>query len=112
MSQSSLVTKKEFGVHPAIIYSIIAKQASGLPKAMLELAMNSVDANATKIDITIDQNGFTFADNGKGFKDAEEVESYFGTFGTPHEESDAVYGSIPRWPWSNHDVLQKRLVQP
>lgn len=92
MSQSIAVTKKEFGVHPAIIYSIIAKQASGLPKAMLELAMNSVDANATKIDITIDQNGFTFADNGKGFKDAEEVESYFGTFGTPHQQSDAVYG--------------------
>ena len=40
-------TGKTFSVHPALIYSIITKQASGLHKALLELAMNSVDAGAT-----------------------------------------------------------------
>lgn len=84
-------TKKEFGVHPSIIYSIVLKQASGIPKALLELAMNSVDAGATEIDLQIDENGFTFSDNGKGFKDIEEVEKYFGTYGTPREV-ESYYG--------------------
>lgn len=89
---SNKVEQKEFSVHPAIIYSIISKQASGLPKALLELAMNSVDAGASELSITLTENDFVFSDNGKGFKDIEEVESFFGTFGTPHESGDAFYG--------------------
>lgn len=86
-------TGKTFSVHPALIYSIITKQASGLHKALLELAMNSVDAGATSIKITLDNNGFTFLDNGKGFKDIDEITSCFETFGTPHEhDGDAEYG--------------------
>lgn len=83
---------KNFSVHPAIIYSIISKQASGVPKALLELAMNSVDAGATQLDIKLTETDFVFADNGRGFKDIEEVESFFGTFGTPHAANDSYYG--------------------
>lgn len=85
-------TGKTFSVHPALIYSIISKQASGLPKALLELAMNSVDAGATKIIVTLDSKGFIFSDNGKGFEDIDQITSCFETFGTPHEDGDAEYG--------------------
>lgn len=85
-------TGKTFSVHPALIYSIISRQASGLPKALLELAMNSVDAGATRITISLDSKGFIFSDNGKGFKDLDQITSCFETFGTPHEDGDAEYG--------------------
>lgn len=83
---------KEFSVHPALIYSLITKQASGAPKALLELVMNCVDAGSSRIDVTITPQGYTIADNGKGFKDKEEITAFFGTFGTPHAASDAYYG--------------------
>lgn len=91
-AQPNKTTAKEFHVHPAMIYSLITKQASGAPKALLELIMNSVDAGATRIDVTMDSKGYEIADNGKGFKDAEQITSFFGTFGTPHADNDAFYG--------------------
>lgn len=91
-NKSNRSTAKEFSVHPALIYSLITKQASGAPKALLELVMNSVDAGATRIDVTLDKTGYVIADNGKGFKNKEEVTAFFGTFGTPHAEGDAFYG--------------------
>lgn len=81
-----------FSVHPAIIFSLITKQAVGLSKALLELVMNAVDANSTLVDITIDQCGFCIADNGDGFKDKGAIESCFGVLGLPHVEGDAYYG--------------------
>lgn len=83
---------KSFSVHPALIYSIITKQASGIHKALLELAMNSVDAGASEIHLDITNEGFVFRDNGRGFKDVAQITSCFETFGTPHEHVDAEYG--------------------
>lgn len=83
---------KTFSVHPALIYTIITKQASGVHKALLELAMNSVDAGATEIHLNITEEGFVFQDNGSGFKDEEQIISCFETFGTPHVDGDAEYG--------------------
>lgn len=82
----------EFKIHPAIIFSLITAQASGVEKAILELVMNSVDAGATRIDVTLDQNGFVVADNGRGFADMQAIESCFGVFGLPHAAGDAFYG--------------------
>lgn len=84
-------TAKEFTVHPALIYSLVLKQSSGAPKALLELVMNSVDAGATRIDIELTPQGYVIADNGKGFKDKEQITDFFGTFGFPHEENDGVF---------------------
>lgn len=56
--------------------------------------MNSIDANATEIDIIFDTKSFTVFDNGKGFKNEEEIHKYFKTFGTPHQEGDAIYGKF------------------
>lgn len=115
--QPNKTTAKEFSVHPAMIYSLITKQASGAPKALLELIMNSVDAGATRIDVTMNPTGYVIADNGKGFKDADEITSFFGTFGTPHAAGDAFYGrfrlgraqsfGISRTKWFSKDFCME-----
>ena len=83
-----------FKIDENILYSIIAKQAGTLQKSFLELVMNSIDAAATEIKIEFDGLNFTFYDNGKGFESEDEIHKFFGTFGTPHEEGDAVYGKF------------------
>lgn len=86
-------TAKEFSVHPALIYSLITKQASGAPKALLELVMNSVDAGSTRIDIELSPKGYVIADNGKGFENRKKITDFFGTLGFPHDDDDgAFYG--------------------
>lgn len=85
---------KTFKLHPAIIYSVIREQAGDPVKALTELVMNSVDAGANKITITLDAENFSIQDNGEGFGNAESIENFFGTFGTPHEQGDATYGKF------------------
>lgn len=86
---------RQFNIHPAIIKSLIIEQAGTLEKAFTELIMNSVDAKATEIHINIKNTGeFSISDDGKGFKDKEEILSFFETFGTPHQEGDACYGKF------------------
>ena len=94
MNNATKTESHKFTVHPAIIYSLITAQASGIQKALLELIMNSVDAGATRIDVEVTEKGFSVIDNGSGFKDLASIESCFGTFGTPHKEGDAVYGKF------------------
>lgn len=84
----------DFKIDKNILYSIIAKQAGTLQKAFLELTMNSIDAGATEIKMEFDGLIFSFYDNGKGFEDENEIHNFFGTFGTPHEEGDAIYGKF------------------
>lgn len=93
-TSASKTESHKFTVHPAIIYSLITAQASGVQKALLELIMNSVDAGATRIDVELTENEFSVIDNGSGFKDLSSIESCFGTFGTPHKQGDAAYGKF------------------
>lgn len=46
-------TTKKFKLHPKFIVNAIEQQANGLPKAIVELIMNSIDANATQINIKL-----------------------------------------------------------
>jgi len=84
----------EFKIDKNILYSIISKQAGTLQKAFLELVMNSIDAGATEIKMEFDGLNFSFFDNGKGFESEEDIHKFFGTFGTPHKEGDAIYGKF------------------
>lgn len=84
----------EFKIDKNILFSIISKQAGTIQKAFLELVMNSIDAAATEIKIEFDGLNFTFYDNGKGFESEDEIHKFFGTFGTPHEDGDAIYGKF------------------
>lgn len=84
--------RRNFNVHPAIIWSLVHNQAVGLSKALQELAQNAVDAGASKCEITMTPTRLTVVDDGKGFASRREIEDFFETFGTPHEEGDATYG--------------------
>lgn len=81
-----------FELDPQIIHHIIYSQAGSIGKAIIELLMNSVDASAKAVTLTMTKDGFECADDGNGFASREDVLLYFGRFGTPHAEGDATYG--------------------
>lgn len=81
-----------FELDPGIIHHIIYSQAGSIGKAVIELIMNSVDAKATTVRLTMTKAGFDCVDDGTGFASREDVVRYFGRFGTPHQEGDATYG--------------------
>lgn len=81
-----------FELDPSIIHHIIYSQAGSIGKAIIELLMNSVDAKATFVRLTVTKEGFVCQDDGQGFASRDDVKRYFGRFGTPHELGDATYG--------------------
>ncbi|AHG20663.1 DNA mismatch repair protein MutL [Chania multitudinisentens RB-25] len=81
-----------FELDPQIIHHIIYNQAGSIGKAVIELLMNAVDAQAADVSLALTRDGFECLDNGNGFASREEVLRYFGRFGTPHDEGDATYG--------------------
>lgn len=92
-SATNTSEQRSFNVHPGIIRHLIKEQAGTLVKAVAELVMNSVDAGATQVDLDFHSDGrFTVMDNGRGFGGRDEIEKFFETFGTPHEEGDAKFG--------------------
>ena len=85
---------QQFKLHPSVIYNIIREQSGSPEKALAELVMNSIDAGAKNISIELSSKKFKIKDDGIGFKSLEEIETFFGTFGTPHQKGDAVYGQF------------------
>ncbi|ELF6204798.1 TPA: ATP-binding protein [Pseudomonas putida] len=81
-----------FELDPQIIHHIIYSQAGSIGKAIIELLMNSVDANASSVQLSLSREGFVCCDDGHGFASRQDVVRYFGRFGTPHSDGDAVYG--------------------
>ncbi|MFK4132330.1 ATP-binding protein [Pseudomonas luteola] len=81
-----------FELDPEIIHHIIYSQAGSVAKAIIELIMNSADAGASLVTLTISKEGFECKDNGSGFATRYDVKRYFGRFGTPHMAGDAKYG--------------------
>lgn len=84
--------KRTFGMHPNLLFDVILRQAGTLQKALLEGIMNAIDAGATTCKVTLDTHSFTVEDDGRGIQTRQEIEEFFETFGTPHQEGDAVYG--------------------
>jgi hypothetical protein len=84
--------REAFTMDPNLLVSVIRSQAGTLAKALLEGVMNSLDAGATRVDLTVDATRFSIADNGRGFASEEEIRLWFGRFGTPHAAGDAQYG--------------------
>jgi len=81
-------------MHRNLLYHTIMRQAGTIAKAVLEGIMNSVDAKATFCDIELTQDSLTIMDDGCGFRDSREIDEFFETFGTPHEEGDATFGTF------------------
>lgn len=84
--------RKEFTVDQNIIQHIIHAQAGTIGKAIIELIMNAIDAGADNVSVQVSETGFVCTDSGNGFQDKDEIEKFFGRFGTPHEEGDSTYG--------------------
>ncbi|HFE3442942.1 TPA: ATP-binding protein [Klebsiella aerogenes] len=82
----------DFELDPQIIHHIIHSQAGTMAKAAIELVMNSVDAGAKNVILTITNKTICCTDDGNGFVTRDDVLRYFGRFGTPHADGDATYG--------------------
>lgn len=80
-----------FTVHPAILETVIAAQSGTLHKALLELVMNSIDANATNISVTVSEDSFEVVDNGDGFSNEQQIRQCFAPFGAP-QTTEKTYG--------------------
>jgi len=83
---------RKFRMHPQLLMDVIRRQAGTLAKALLEGAMNAVDAGATRFGINVTPEAIEMDDDGCGFKDKAEIEGFFEVFGQPHDEGDATYG--------------------
>lgn len=86
--------RRSFRMDPALLWSVIKSQAGTLAKALLELVMNSIDAGASQVVITLNGTSLKVEDDGRGFQSRTEVEAWFETFGTPHQEGDARWGKF------------------
>lgn len=79
---------RQFKMHPKLLLDVIKRQAGTVQKAILEGVMNSIEAGASKVEVTIDLKKLVISDDGKGFRDETEVANFFETFGQPHEASE------------------------
>jgi len=96
---SATPLRRNLQAHKKLIMDVIKRQAGTLEKAVLEGVMNSIEAEATRIDITFEVDGIgswekgpilRISDNGRGIVSRREIEDYFETFGTPHDEGENV----------------------
>jgi len=91
---------EKFVAHENVVVHFIKSQGSTHGKAIIEAIMNSVDAKATAVHITIDSNSIKIEDDGKGFESVKQVRHVFNVFGQPHVASedglstDARYGTF------------------
>lgn len=83
-----ITEKRRFSLHPLAIHTFIEAQAGSLAKALSESVMNSFDAFASRVDISLTKNSFSVKDDGQGFQSKEEIESWFEVLGFPHEEGN------------------------
>ncbi len=86
---------RRFGMHPKLLLDVIQRQAGSLSKAILEGVMNSVDAGAKVCRIEISEGRVVIEDDGKGITKRKEIETFFETFGAPHEDAEGkTYGTF------------------
>ena len=84
------VSTHVFEAHAALLMSVMRDQAGTLAKAILEGAMNSIDAGATRIDIRATATHVEITDNGKGFGSQEEILACFKIFGLPQDQQEKM----------------------
>lgn len=72
----------EFDVNKKKVIELLVKSQNGsLAVALIELASNCQDAGSTRIDIVLTSKMFRITDNGKGFKDEDDIHLKFRTLG-------------------------------
>ena len=87
-AQTQAVEQRKFQMHEKLLLDVILRQAGSVQKAVLEGVMNSIEAGASKVEVTLQPRSFSIVDDGKGFQSRDEIEKFFETFGQPHEASE------------------------
>lgn len=85
---------RKFNIHPGMILDLVRAQSGTLSKAVLENAMNSIDADASKVVIDINHDRVIITDDGRGFRTREEIEAWFEVLGFPHDDVVRTYGKF------------------
>lgn len=83
---------RRFQIDPHAIMSLIKAQAGSIEKAMLEAVANSMDAGATRIDVTLDNKRIVIKDNGSGLGSKEDIYKFFEVFGFDHSQLGRTVG--------------------
>ena len=83
---------RRFQIDPHAIMSLIKAQAGSIEKAMLEAVANSMDAGATRIDVTLDAKRIVIKDNGSGLGSKEDIYKFFEVFGFDHSQLGRTVG--------------------
>ena len=82
------IEQRDFKMHEKLLVDVIKRQAGSIEKAILEGVMNSIEAGATRVDVTVQPRAIEIADDGRGFRSRHEIETFFETFGQPHDASE------------------------
>ena len=91
---TAVATRRNLVAHPKLLLDVVNRQAGSLDKAILEGVMNAIEAGATEVRLDFapadgDQPAkLSISDDGKGINSETEIEEFFETFGTPHDESE------------------------
>lgn len=84
------IRRRNLTAHKELLVKVIKDQAGTLDKGVLEGVMNGREAGSDQVRIITQDDGkrLVLEDDGKGFRDAKEIEEWFEKFGTPHKESE------------------------
>ena len=86
---------RQFKMHPHLLLDVMRRQAGSISKACLEGIMNSVDAGATRCDLTLTSTTLTISDDGRGLRNRDEIVRWWEVFGQPHEADEGkTYGAF------------------
>jgi hypothetical protein len=77
-------TTKQINIGGNGAYHMVYSQAGSLEKALAEAVMNSVDAKASRVDISLAADHVVIRDDGVGFDGEAEIERCFGTLCFDH----------------------------
>lgn len=83
---------QQFTLHKNMIHHLIDSQAGSLSKGVAEAVMNSIDAGATEINVTMSEKNMVIEDNGKGFETKDEILKCFSVFGFEHDDRQRELG--------------------
>ena len=87
---------RKFEATEGLLHDDIRKQAGRIEKSWLEAVMNSVDADATEVEIEINSTHSIIRDDGTGMSEAD-IDKYFRLFGYKDDDvEEKVYGKFRR----------------
>lgn len=97
--ENVVTEQRKFRASNNLIMITIKDQAGTVAKAVLEAVMNSIDAGAKNISVSVSATNISITDDGRGFTE-EGVKTFFEEFGMEHDldeegiSTDARFGTF------------------